>query len=362
MSVARFGVNGGNFYSNLTDPVQIDCNFVVDATNGNGLGIRSLKSNGWVRNVFMHTTASPGSNDGYLNPNPAAGYAMIQMKQNFNKYIGGPYGFVSPLTGGALPITGALTAGLPYVITSVGAVPAPKFTVTTVADIAGSLAGKYFTVSDAFSNNFVFYNVVSGVGLPPSLTGVLTNYVAIPVAFATNAANTAVATAVSTAVAAVNGGNSFTTGVVGAIVTITSAANPNLKLSPAPQDVNTGFTVSAIVFTSLTSDWDSVGLQPGLIPTLGQTFVATSAGGALGSGTVKLAGVSGITSIEVIGNPNSSINNSSIATYGGAWITVQFLAATAAGNTALIPTAPAPGSVVAMSFLFDGSNVSVDGL
>lgn len=111
------GQNGGRFYSNITQPAKIECNFIVDSTNGNGLGIRSLKSNGYIRNVFMHTTATPGTNDGYLNPNPAAGYALIQFKQNFNKYLGGSVGFVSPLTGSALT---SVTAGLAYVITSLG--------------------------------------------------------------------------------------------------------------------------------------------------------------------------------------------------------------------------------------------------
>lgn len=54
------GQNGGHFYSNITQPVKIDLNFVVDSANGNGLGIRSLKSNGYVDNVFMHTPPLTG--------------------------------------------------------------------------------------------------------------------------------------------------------------------------------------------------------------------------------------------------------------------------------------------------------------
>src|SRR5271170_4295227 len=51
------GNNGGRFYSSLFRPVLNDCNFVVDSTNGNGLGIRNLKGDS-VRAVYMHTTAS----------------------------------------------------------------------------------------------------------------------------------------------------------------------------------------------------------------------------------------------------------------------------------------------------------------
>jgi len=118
MSFARGnGQNGGHFYSNITQPVKIDCNFVVDSTNGNGLGIRSLKSNGYVNNVFMHTTATPGVNNGFTNPNPAPGYIAVQFKNNYNKYLGGFAGFVSPVSG--TPLT-SVTAGLVYTIVSLG--------------------------------------------------------------------------------------------------------------------------------------------------------------------------------------------------------------------------------------------------
>lgn len=119
MSVFRGnGQNGGHFYSNITFPVNIYCSFVVDSANGNGLGIRSLKSNGYVRNVFMHTSATPGSGlDGYLNPNPAAGVILLQMKNNYNYYLGGSVGFVSPVSGSPVTSTTAHTA---YVIVSLG--------------------------------------------------------------------------------------------------------------------------------------------------------------------------------------------------------------------------------------------------
>ena len=118
MSVARgFGLNGQALYTNVAKPIEVHLNFVVDSTNGNGLGIRSLKSNGYVRNVFMHTSASPGTNDGALNPNPAAGFALIQFKNNFNYYLGGYSGFVSPVTGSP---TGSIVNHTAYIIASLG--------------------------------------------------------------------------------------------------------------------------------------------------------------------------------------------------------------------------------------------------
>lgn len=390
MSVARGFPNAGHFYSNIVKPIKIDCNFIVDATNGNGLGVRSIKSNGYVRNVFMHTSATPGPGEGLTNPNPASGYCLIQMKQNFNVYLGGFSGFVSPVTGSNITVASSsvLTIGSPYIITVVGTVPKPKFTVLAIADSSQNSAGKYFTATDVFSNNYVFYNVVSGTGTPPSLTGVLAGYTAVPVAYATNAANTAVATAVSNAVAAVNGTNSFTTSISTATVTITSAGAYNLQFPIAPLAQTSGFTVGAVTYTTLAADWQTLGVPAGLTPAVGMSFIALTTGSALNSGTVKAPGVSGITSVEIIGDPNTSIANSAIANNGGAWLLVQFLGqtltigsytpagtitngtpdtftgtpATLTGTVTLGAVAPAAGSVVGMSFFFDGSSVTVDGL
>lgn len=129
--------NAGHFYSNLVRPVEIDLNFIVDATNGNGLGVRSVKSNGYVKNVFMHTSASPLAG----NPNPEVGYAIIQLQGNFNRYIGGFAGVQAPLTSTS---TTSLTAGNPYVITSLGTTTAAQW------QTAGLPAGFTPAVGSAF--------------------------------------------------------------------------------------------------------------------------------------------------------------------------------------------------------------------
>jgi len=222
MSVPRGnGQNGGHFYSNVTQPVEIECNFVVDSTNGNGLGQRSLKSNGYIQSVFLHTTATPAAG----SPNPAAGFALVRFNNNFNKYLGGFSGFVSPVTGSALTAT---VNHSPFIITSLG--------------------------------------------------------------------------------------------------------------------------------TATLAQWQAVGFPAGFTPAVGASFVATATATIGGSATVKAPGVSGIASLEVIGDSNATISNSSVAANGGAQVLVQFL--TGAGAVA----APADGSVVGMAFLFDGSSVTIDGL
>ena len=232
MSVARgFGLNGKSYYTNVVKPCDVNVNFVVDHTNGNGLGVRSVKSNGYVEAVFMNTTATPGVIAGITNPNPAAGYAMVIFKNNFNIYLGGFSGQITPLTSTS---TTSVTTGSVYVITTLG--------------------------------------------------------------------------------------------------------------------------------TTTLAQWPAAGLPQGLTPTVGQAFVAIKTGSIGGTGTVGLPGEQVAPVISVIGDPNQSLNNANIATNAGARIIVQFAGPTAAGNTALVATAPADGTVVGMTFKFDASSVTIDGL
>lgn len=120
--------SGGKLYSMHVKPVLLDCNFVVDSTNGNGLGIRSLKGP-MIQNVFMHTSATPGAGNPPpgqatplpINPNPASGTIVIQLQDNYNRSFSGFNAIVSPVSGSALKIdNSALTAGVAYIITTLG--------------------------------------------------------------------------------------------------------------------------------------------------------------------------------------------------------------------------------------------------
>lgn len=224
------GNNGGRLYSFGAQPVLIDCNFIVDSTNGNGRGIRSLKGQG-VQQVFMHTSAAftgtshtstlidgisggtaslvvgmpvqgsgiaagttiasivdsgsirlsaatSSSTTGSItyqavgSPNPAAGLAWVQLSANYNRYLGGFSGFASPTTGSLINIDAtdaALTVGQPYIIASVGHAAAGTFTIAPVADSSGSLASAYFVAYDAYGNTWVVWFSVSGVGARPNL-------------------------------------------------------------------------------------------------------------------------------------------------------------------------------------------------
>jgi hypothetical protein len=104
--------SGGKIYSMHVSPVLLDCNFIVDSTNGNGLGIRSLKGP-TIANVYMHTYATPAAG----NPNPASGTIIVQFADNYNRSLSGFNSLVSPLSGS--PLT-SVTAGTPVVIVSLG--------------------------------------------------------------------------------------------------------------------------------------------------------------------------------------------------------------------------------------------------
>jgi hypothetical protein len=226
MSTPRgFGINGFKYFTNVCKPIDVNINFTVDSTNGNGLGIRTLKSNGFVENVFMNTSATPGiGSGGFVNPNPAVGFAQITFRNNFNYYLGGFSGVIAPLASSGLT---SVTLGSVYVITTLG--------------------------------------------------------------------------------------------------------------------------------TTTLAQWLAAGLNPGLLPTVGQSFVAKETGALGGTGTVGAPGVSTTTGISVVGDPNQAIKNSAIAVNAGAQVIIQFSAGSAIA-------APANNSVVGMCFRFDGSSVTVDGL
>lgn len=117
--IPQFGINGKSLYSNVAKPMEVNLQFTVAVANG--LGITSLKSNGYVNNVFLHTSGAPTANNGYTNPNPSAGLFMIQLKNNFNAFLGMSASILSPNSGSDVKIdNSAMTAGQIYTITTLG--------------------------------------------------------------------------------------------------------------------------------------------------------------------------------------------------------------------------------------------------
>ncbi|CAN5950594.1 unnamed protein product [Sphagnum jensenii] len=125
-------------YSSHNKATVLDCSFIVDSTNGNGFGVRSFKNSARVASVYMHSTV-PNS----LNPNPESGIIVVNLQDNYARYLSGYSGFVSPLSGST--ITSGLTIGAPYVIVSLGS--------STVAQ--WQTAGLATTITPAIGASFI---------------------------------------------------------------------------------------------------------------------------------------------------------------------------------------------------------------
>ncbi len=298
MSTPRgFGLNGKSIYTNVTKPMDVNLSFVVTPTNG--LGVTSLKSNGYVRNVFMHTSTTPTANDGYTNPNPANGYFAIQLKNNFNYYLSNLWSARAPGSGSDVKIdNSALTAGVVYIITTLGDASLAKWL---------------------------------SIGVPPGVTP------AVGVSF--------VATAVGT------GSNVLTSMVQVAaspgIYGIEMVGNPGVMLSSSNIASNGGAWVYgrfvAPTFTGAAMDVHS------------HNFLVK--GGQAASTTNDVAMYSG----PLIGKEQASdatvVGGST--TNGG----VQTASAgTPSGTLAFAAAAPTTGTVISMMLKYDGSSVTIDGI
>ncbi len=370
---SKLGYNGGRSYSFLNRPVKVDCSFTVDATNG--LGITGLKGSG-VQNVFMHTSTTPASgNNSVLNPNPAAGFALIQLANNYNKFAGGFMGVVSPVAGSNIAINAsALTAGQPYIITSVGAGTAGAQTIAPVADSSGNLASKWFKIYDAYGNVFIIWFSVAGVGSAPS--GVSGTLVQQSIPLNETAANIGAALVVTlNALSAQTALNPFAPNVAPfsaagtTTVTVTNVVAQPFVGGAADGTAATGFAFAVTKYKSNQQNWNNVGLQKGLAPAVGMSFVASVVGDATGGGStglVKVPGVSAIQSVEIVGDPSLSLGPVPMggSPNVGGWLMVQFLAPTintGAYIVPLIPTAPAAGSVINLSFNLEAGSIVIAG-
>jgi hypothetical protein len=369
----KLGNNGGRMYSYLNRPVWIDCNFVVDSTNGNGLGIRSLKGSG-VRNVFMHTSATPGiGGGGVLNPNPAAGYALVQFHNNYNRYCGGFEGIVSQTTGSTIAINGsALTVGNPYIIASVGHGTAGTLTIAPVADVSGSLSSTWFRMYDAYGNTYIIWFSVSGVGSAPvGVSGTL-----VQQSISTNASAATIGAALVITIEnllaaqpgnliAPSGVYSFTaTGTT--TVTVVSTMTAPLPGGAMDGAIATGFTFALIDYMSNQGNWAAVGLPSGVIPNVGASFIATATGSSTGGGSTGLVvvpGVSGVNGVEVVGDPNQSFAPIPIggSPNVGGWLMLQFLAPTSSSVTTPIATNPANNCTVGLGFYVEAGSIVIAG-
>lgn len=104
-----------------------------------------------------------------------------------------------------------------------------------------------------------------------------------------------------------------------------------------------------------TTNWVTAGLQSGITPAAGVVFKAAAVGS--GTGTAKLIGNSGISSVEIMDASTNMLSNQPFVQPAGGLVSIQCLAPTDASTTTAIPTDPASGSVLYLKILLSNSSV-----
>ncbi len=158
--------NRGHFFAPHVTPVLLDMQFTVAPADSGGLGITGLKGPG-IKNVFMHTSGTPGSNNGMLNPNPAAGYILVQLKDSYSRLFAAQAAFVSPNSGSNLLIASAgLSVGAVYVISILGTTSQAQWQALGVPPGAAATVGMAFVAlaTSATGTGAVQVPAVAGSG------------------------------------------------------------------------------------------------------------------------------------------------------------------------------------------------------
>lgn len=327
MSVARgFGLNGKSFYTNVAKPMQVNLNFTVTPTNGTG--ITSLKSNGYVENVFMHTSTTPSGNNGFTNPNPAVGYGIVQLKQNFNYFLGLTSAFNPPNATATKVDNSALTVGQVYVISTLGDAAASVWTAIGVPTGVTPAVGVVFTALTVGAGA----NTSTSRVMLPSVAGVdFTEVIGVT--------NT-----MTNSNIAKNAGQWVFVQFSKSIVTMDA-------FTPAGTNSAPTFTGSALATHSH-------------ILNLKNAAVADGATTRVNAGTNLLGANTGSDITVAGGGANGGVAAVTAGTPAGTVAAPTFTGtpATLTGTVTQSVAAPTTGTIISLSLYFDGSTVTIDGL
>lgn len=146
--------------------------------------------------------------------------------------VAGNIGFIGPLP--SITITNGITTETFYFV--VGQTEVTN--ITTVADVSGNLAGKYFTLNSALNaDQYYFWYIVSGIGTDPMVSGLT----GIPINITTNDSADTVATITNNVI------NSlildFTSTVSTNVITVTTVGE---GVTTAGNAGTSGFTVTVV--------------------------------------------------------------------------------------------------------------------
>jgi hypothetical protein len=118
---------------------------------------------------------------------------------------------------------------------------------------------------------------------------------------------------------------------------------------------HTAYTIVSLGTATL-AQWQAAGVRVGVTPAVGVTFIATATGTIGGSAAVEVVKStgSGIDHIEVMGDPNASLQLANSPVNGGG---IFILNCFSAGSV----TAPADNTVIGLNFYLSNSSVTVLG-
>lgn len=119
---------------------------------------------------------------------------------------------------------------------------------------------------------------------------------------------------------------------------------------------NTVYEITAMG-TTTQANWETAGVPSGVTAAVGVAFKAAAT--SSGNGTAKAIGASGISSVELVGLPNTMMQNSGVNV--GGYVIVQCVGPTDATTTTQIATDPASGSILFLQFYLSNSSVVVQG-
>jgi len=271
--------------------VLIDANFVVDPSNGNGLGIRSLKGPG-VQAVYMHATPAATTTTSVF----PSGATIITVANLTNLVVGEV-------------VTDSTTSGnIAGGTTIVSINPANNQITLSAATLGASASAPGDTLS------FAMTAALAGNPNPPA------GYIYLHLH---------------------DNYNRYYSGFSGFVAPVSGTPLTSVT-------ANLVYIITSLG-TGTQAQWAAIGLEPGVVPSVGAAFVASTSASVPGGGTVeaRAAGGSGIDHIEVVGDPNQTCSPQQAK--GAVIISVCLFEGAV--------TAPATGTVISLaSYMSNGSN------
>jgi hypothetical protein len=116
--------------------------------------------------------------------------------------------------------------------------------------------------------------------------------------------------------------------------------------------------------TTTQANWVTAGMPSYITAAVGVSFVASAV--SVGTGTCAVNAPSNIQTVEIVGDPNTTISSGISGSLNGAatvspYVIIKTLGATSSSDTTLIPIDPTDNSTLSLSFMLSNSSVAIKG-